>query len=100
MFEKFKKRVFGLDGNIKEEVKKLYIAFKYDTNFVDVVVQKSSIRLTLNMDFEEVIDPKWICTNITWLGRRWNGNISVHFENENDLDYIMSLVRQSFEKQL
>ncbi len=47
--------------------KKLYIAYKVDTNFVDVVIQKSRLRLSVNMKFADVIDPKGLCKDITGL---------------------------------
>ncbi|BDE51304.1 hypothetical protein EEGS01_37630 [Escherichia coli] len=49
-----------LDAGITQEVLKLYIAFKAETNFVDVVPQKSRLRLSLNMQFHELVDPKGI----------------------------------------
>jgi predicted transport protein len=58
LFEHSRKRVPNLDSSVREEVLKLYVAYKGTTNFVDVVPQKSRIRFSLNMDFDEVHDPK------------------------------------------
>ena len=57
VFEAFRKAVLALDSCISEEILKLYVAYKAETNFVDVVPQKSSLRLSLNLKFHELHDP-------------------------------------------
>ncbi|MCV4731696.1 DUF5655 domain-containing protein, partial [Escherichia coli] len=51
LFDHLRDEVMRLDAGITQEVLKLYIAFKAETNFVDVVPQKSRLRLSLNMQF-------------------------------------------------
>lgn len=99
LFQKLREKILWFHPDVREEVQKLYIAFKYQTNFVDVEVQKNKLRLTLNMDFEEIKDPRGICRDVTWTWAWWNGNVSLHFTNEEDLDYILWLIKQSFDKQ-
>jgi predicted transport protein len=99
LFQKFKEKLLSFHPDVKEEIQKLYIAFKYQTNFVDVEPQKTWLRLTINMDFEEIKDPRGICRDVTGIGRWGNGNVSVHLKDEADLDYVLWLVKQSFEKQ-
>jgi predicted transport protein len=100
LYEALKKRILNIDSSVREEYKKLYIAFKSSTNFVDIIPQKSRLRLTLNLDFPDIIDPKGLCRDITGLGRWGNGNVEVVFSNINELDDIMDLIQQAFDKQL
>ena len=79
---------------------KLYIAYKAETNFVDVVPQKSRLRLSLNMQFHELHDPKGLAKDVTNLGRWGNGDVEVSLNKAEELPYIMGLVRQAFEKQM
>jgi len=65
LFQKLKEKILLLHPDVKEDVKGLYIAFKYQTNFVDIVPQKDKLRLSLNMDYEEIKDPEGICKDIT-----------------------------------
>ncbi|GAA9956835.1 hypothetical protein VN0916_12200 [Helicobacter pylori] len=37
---------------------KAYIAYKFKTNFVDIVVQTENLKLYLNMKFNELQDKK------------------------------------------
>jgi uncharacterized protein with ParB-like and HNH nuclease domain/predicted transport protein len=100
LFEVFRKEVLALDPCVSEEILKLYVAYKAETNFVDVVPQKSRLRLTLNLHFHELHDPKGLATDVTNLGRWGNGDVQVGLSNPDELPYVMGLVRQAFEKQM
>ncbi|RPD43759.1 DUF262 domain-containing protein [Hymenobacter sediminis] len=99
LFNAFEKRVLNLDTSVKQEVKKLYVAFKLDTNFVDVVPQKSRLRLSLNLPFDEIRDPRNLCKDVRGLGRWGNGDVEVGLASFNDLDDVMHLVRQAYDWQ-
>jgi predicted transport protein len=100
LFEIFRKEVLALDPGVTEEVLKLYIAYKAETNFVDVVPQKSRLRLSLNMPFHELHDLKGLAKDVTNLGRWGNGDIEAGLSKVEELPYVMGLVRQAFEKQM
>jgi predicted transport protein len=100
VFEGFRKEVLALDPCVTEEFLKLYVAYKAETNFVDVVPQAKRLRLSLNMRFPEINDPKGLCKDVTGLGRWGNGDVEVGLSSLDDLPYVMSLVRQSFERQM
>jgi len=100
LYKALKKRILNIDSSVKEEYKKRYIAFKSFTNFVDIVPQKSRLSLSLNIDFSDIIDPKELCRDVTELGRWGNGNVAVQISNVNELDYVMDLIQQAFDKQV
>ena len=100
LFEIFRKDVLALDPCVSEEFLKLYVAYKAETNFVDIVPQKSRLRLSLNMQFHELHDPKGLAKDVTNLGRWGNGDVEVGLSKPEELPYVMGLVRQAFEKQM
>lgn len=100
IFSAFRKEVLALDASITEEFLKLYVAYKADTNFVDVVPQAKQLRLYLNMRFTELDDPRKLAKDVTNTGRWGNGDVEVGLSSLADLPYVMGLVRQSFEKQM
>ena len=100
LFDSFRKKVLDLDTCITEEFLKLYIAYKAETNVVDVVAQRKNLKLWLNLDFHELHDPRGIARNVTDIGHHGNGNIELRLESEEDIPYVMGLVRQAFEKQM
>src|ERR1035441_3364670 len=100
VFDALRNQVLALDPCVAEEFLKLYVAYKAETNFVDVVPQKKRLRLSLNMAFHEIDDPKGICKNVAGLGRWGNGDVELGVSSLQDLPYVMGLVRQSFEKEM
>ncbi len=100
IFEAFRREVMALDPCVSEEFLKLYVAYKAETNFVDVVPQASGLRLTLNMKFPEIADPRGLCTDVSNRGRWGNGDVEVRLTRLDDLPYVIGLVRQSLERQL
>lgn len=100
LFEAFRKEVLALDPCVTEEFLKLYVAYKAETNFVDVVPQVRRLRLSLNLTFPEIDDPRGLCKDVTGLGRWGNGDVEVGLAFLEELPYVMGLVRQSFERQM
>jgi len=100
VFEAFRKEVLALDPCVTEEFMKLYVAYKAETNFVDVVPQAKRLRLSLNMAFAEIHDPKGLCKDVTHIGRWGNGDVEVGLQSLAELPYVMGLVRQSYERQM
>ncbi len=100
LFDALRKEVMALDPGVTEEVLKRYIAFKAETNFVDVVPQKNRLLLFLNMVFHELHDPKGHAKDVTNLGHWGNGDVGVGLNAPDELPYVIGLVRQAFEKQM
>ncbi len=100
LFESFSKEVMALDPCVTEEFLKLYVAYKAETNFTDVVPQAKRLRISLNMSFEEISDPKGLCKDVSQSGRWGNGDIEVGLDSLDNLPYVIGLVRQALEKQL
>lgn len=100
LFQAFRMEVLALDPCVTEEFLKHYVAYKAETNFVDVVPQKSRLQLSLNLKFHQVHDPRGLCKDVTNIGRWGNGDVEVMLSRAEDLPYVMGLVRQAFETQI
>lgn len=100
VFQELRKQILAIDPVVTEEYLKLYVAYKAETNFVDVVPQTRRLILSLNMAFHEIDDPKGICKDVSNVGRWGNGDVEVELLSVSEIPYIMSLIRQSFEKQI
>ncbi len=100
LFDALRKELLALDPDVTEEILKLYVAYKAETNFVDVVPLKSRLRLALNMQFHELHDPRALAKDVTHVGRWGNGDAEVGISDSSELRYVMGLVRQAFEKQM
>lgn len=100
LFEAFRKAVLALDPCVTEEFLKFYVAYKAETNFTDVVPQASRLRISLNMRFADVIDPKGLCKDVSGAGHWGNGDVEIGLSTMDQLPYVIGLVRQSLERQL
>jgi len=100
LFEAFRKEVLALDPVATEEFLKLYVAYKAETNFVDVVPQAKRLQLSLNIPFPDITDPRGLCKDVTDLSRWGNGDVEVILSALDELPYVMGLVRQAFERQM
>lgn len=99
LYNALRKRILNIDASVREEFKKLYIAFKSSTNFVDVIPQKSTLRLSLNIDFTEILDPHNLCKDVSGLGKWGNGDVEVRISHPRELDKVMELIQQAFDAQ-
>lgn len=99
LFESLRDQVLNIDPAVYEEVLKLYIAFKADTNFVDVVLKSNGLRLTINLAFGELQDPENRAINVKDKGRWGNGEVSLEVDSTEDISYAMFLIKQAYARQ-
>lgn len=99
LFETLRKEILAFDESVEEEVLKLYIAYKFDTNFVDVVPQKNRLKLSINIYLNELDDPKGLAKDVTNIGAWGNGKVEVILDSMDNLAYCLGLIRQALEKQ-
>ena len=100
VFDEFSKQVKAIDPCVSEEFLKLYVAFKAETNFVDVVPQAKRLRLSLNMPFPDIDDPRGLCKDVTNLGRWGNGDVEIGLTSIEEIPHVMALVQQAYEYQM
>lgn len=100
LFDALRQAVLGLDPCVSEEFLKLYVAYKAETNFVDVVPQAKRLLLVLNLHIDDIEDPKGMCRDISSIGRWGNGNVEVGLSDLDHLPYVIGLIRQAFDLQM
>jgi uncharacterized protein with ParB-like and HNH nuclease domain/predicted transport protein len=100
LFDAFRRETLALNPCVMEDFLKLYVAYKAETNFVDVVPQAKVLRLSLNIGFHEIDDPHGLCKDVSGLGRWGNGDVEVKLSKLDELPFVMALVRQAFERQM
>ena len=97
LYEKFKNAILNL-GDFEIKPKKLYIAFVAGTNVVDIHIQKKALKLWLNLSKGELDDPKGIARDVSSTGHWGNGDYEVQINNDENIEYILSLIKQSLHK--
>ncbi len=100
LFDILSKGIKALDEKIVENFNQDYISYKFDKNFVDIVVQTKDLKLYLNMKFNELQDEKNLARDMTNKGHLGNGDIEVKLETKENIPHCLGLIQQALEKQM
>ncbi|WP_241883699.1 DUF262 and DUF1524 domain-containing protein [Helicobacter pylori] len=100
LFDILREKIKAFDERITESFMKAYIAYKFKTNFVDIVVQTKDLKLYLNMKFNELQDEKNLAEDMTNKHHNGNGDIEVKLETKENIPYCLGLIKQALEKQM
>lgn len=95
LYDSFKNAILALSADIEIYPKKLYIAFKKGkNNIVSIHLQNRSLKLWLNAKKGNLDDPKKLTKDVSNVGHWSTGDYELTVSDTNNLEYIMSLVKQ------
>lgn len=99
LYELVKERLINMDDNITAQPKKQTIGYKVDNNiFCDLVVQGKGLKIYLNLKSGELQDPKGLARDVSNVGHWGNGAFEIKLNDTEEIDYILSLIKQSLKK--
>jgi|BioPla2DNA2_1021312.scaffolds.fasta_scaffold172055_1 predicted transport protein len=88
------------DVDIVKEYKQQYIAYKSETNFVNIRPSKNELTIAFNIPFDKIKDEKGLCKNYTGIGNFANNDVLLKADENVDLDYVIDLAMQALIYQL
>ena len=97
LYERLKAAILNFD-EIEVKPKKRYLAFVSGSNVLDILVQKKAIKVWINLKKDELDDPKRLTRDVSEIGHWGNGDYELQFSTDEDLEYILSLIKQSTRK--
>jgi len=97
LYEQIKTSLLSLDS-LEIKPKKLYIAFVSGTNVIDIHPQKSALKMWINLRKGELDDSKNLARDVSNIGHWGNGDYELQIKNEENFEYILSLIKQSLKK--
>jgi predicted transport protein len=89
--------ILNLD-NLEVKPKKKYVAFVASSNVVDVHIQRNGLKLWLNLPKGALDDPKNLTRDVSEIGHWGNGDYEISLRTDEDIEYVMSLVKQSLKQ--
>lgn len=95
LYDRFKSAILNLADGIEVKPQKLYIAFKKEKNIADLQIQRNSIKIFINKKKGTLNDSKKLMRDVSEIGHWGNGDYQVQVSNDENLEYIMSLVKQA-----
>lgn len=96
LYYRFKELVLTISSDIQVKPMKKYISFRSETNITDVVILKKTIKIFINIPKGKLDDPKKLARDVSAIGHWGNGDYEIIISNDDNLEYIISLVRQSY----
>lgn len=99
LFLHLREKIMALDESITEEAKAKYIAYKLTTNFVDLVIQRKSIKAFLNVPSGKLKDPYALTRDLTKpkvIGHWGNGDYEAIIQTEDEATKLVELIKQSY----
>jgi predicted transport protein len=93
LFQELRQKILILDESIIEKITQGYVAYRMTKNFAEVSIGKNQIKIhmrPINYD-----DPKGKVEKIPD-GYNWTLDKRIYLKNEDELDYVMEILEQSF----
>lgn len=100
LYYEFKDRVLSIGDNIELNIGKTWMGFKQNRIFCDVVIFNEGVVVYINMKKGELNDYLNKCQDMSDKGHWGNGDYKIVMRTVEDIDYVMSLIKQSFNKQV
>ena len=94
LYEKYKNAILNLVDGIEIKPQKYYIAFKKNSNIVEIAIYKKALKIWINAKYGQINDSKKLARDVSKIGHRGYGDYELNIENDNDLEYVMSLIKQ------
>lgn len=98
IYRELKDSILSISPTITVEAKKYYIAFVNKKNFIYLRTRRTKLDLGLNLKKGGLNDPKHIAVDITSSGLHTPCDYSVFIDDKSDLGYVLTLIRQAYEK--
>lgn len=96
LYENYKNAILNLSTDIEIKPQKWYIAYKKQKNIIDIEIQSKALKLWINLKKGQLNDPKKIMRDVSILkGHNGNGDYEIIVKDTENLEYIMSLVKQA-----
>ncbi|CEQ15099.1 DUF5655 domain-containing protein [Paraclostridium sordellii] len=97
LYNTIKEFILGLDESINIKAKKLEIGFAYKNKIMlDIRLQKKALKIWLNASYGMLDDSKGIARDVSKVGHWGNGDYEIQISNDDDLEYIYSLIKQLY----
>jgi predicted transport protein len=99
LYEKFRQGILQLADEIEIKPKKMEIGFRKDSKvFTDICILKNSLKIWINLKKGKLDDPKHLAEDVSEKGHWGNGDYQIQVDTDKDLEYIMSLIKQSIKQ--
>ena len=98
--QKLREEILNMNDQIREKVKKKYIAYELGRNFAELVIQANAIWVYLDVNISRLNDPNKIAEDCTNVGHWGTGDTRFKITSVSEVLYAVNLIKQAYEKRL
>ena len=99
LYFKLKERILQLGDDVEIKYQKQTIGFKRYQKFTDIIICNGGLGVVLNLKKGELNDPLGKTEDLSDKGKWGVGDYRIWLSGEEDFEYTIDLVRQSYNKQ-
>lgn len=100
LYYKLKERILQMGDDIEVRYNKQTINFKRYSVFTDLIIYNKGVVVVINLKKGELDDPLRKTEDLSGKGHWGNGDYKLLVKSEDDLEYGISLIKQSYNKQV
>jgi len=98
LYKRFKASILNISDEISLKPTKWYIGFIAKRNVADIHIQKKALKLWINLNKNGLDDPKKLARDVSNVGHWGNGDYELHINDDDNLEYIISLIKESYKR--
>lgn len=95
LYNIYKEAILNLTPDIEALPLKWVMMFKTDRKFAYIEIQKKNLKLWINLKKGQLDDSKGLARDVSSVGHAGNGDYELTITDTENLEYIMSLVKQA-----
>ena len=95
LYNIYKEAILNLAPEIEALPLKWVMMFKIDRKFAYIEIQKKNLKLWINLKKGQLDDSKGLARDVSSVGHAGNGDYELTITDTENLEYIMSLVKQA-----
>ena len=100
LYRKLKNRILELGDNIEIRFGKQTIGFSNNKVFSDLILYNKGVGVVINLKKGKLKDSLNLTEDLSDKGHWGSGDYRIWLKSEDNLEYTISLIRQSYQNQL
>lgn len=97
LYEQLKEKILELDSNIEEKFTKLYISYKIESIFCEIIPQAKGLWIHITMPVDKIQKNSLELHDVSNQGHWGTGETKFRIERSEDLDAGLDYIRQSYD---
>lgn len=99
LYFELKERILSLK-EVEMKYNKYVISFRNKSPFTDIMFNNNGLKITLNCKVGTLKDNEHLMKNFNGKGHWGNGDYYTNIDDKTDLDYLMILIKQSYQNKI